>query len=240
MKKTFSLLAVAALFAAPAGAATLTWNFGAANVSATGAYTGGTPPTGVTVGSFSIGNTLGTVATPITNTSPSIGYTGASGGDNLGNAFRNGTLNTSTGGSGYFTLTITTTNLPNQDYLVLSDFDFGVRSTGTGAKSYTLRSSADNFATDIFTGVIVNDSTYTLKDNTFADFKVRASSGVEFRLYGYNGVGSPASNTVNTRIDDVKITITAVPEPATYGIILGGAVGLFAFARARSKRAALR
>src|SRR5687768_2476263 len=76
--------------------ATYTWNFtdgdGAFDVVTTTAIPG------LGVGNFTIGNTLGVVATPINSTSPSTGtgtYTGASGTNNIGNTVKTGVLDAS-------------------------------------------------------------------------------------------------------------------------------------------------
>lgn len=149
------------------------------------------------------GNNNGTT-TLLSNTSASTGYTGASGGNNAGAAARTGSLNTNTNGSAYFEFTIT----PNQGYKVeLTNISFGSRSTGTGPQTYTLRSSIDNYTTDIFTGTISNSGTWALTANSSAlNVLIDLNQSVTFRIYGHNGTGSPGANTANWRIDDLKLS----------------------------------
>jgi hypothetical protein len=224
-------LLVAAIFVAcvanSAYADIVYWNFGttAANAAPT-SETG--PIAGFSVGSFSVGNSLGTVTTPITSQTASNVYTGASAQMNLGNAFRTGGLNIST--SGYFTFSVNNTT---SDWLQISDFDFGMRSTGTGPTSFALRSSTDNYATDLLTGTAAGDSVWAFKNNSISSTSsvalIPASTIVTYRLYGYAGTGNAQSGTVNGKIDDVTATfIAAVPEAPAYlfGALVCGVFGI--------------
>ena len=170
-------------------------------------------PVNFSVGPFTIGNTLGTVSDPVNATSASSGYTGASGTGNIGNAVKTGALNPAT--SAFLSVIFTPTSGFS---LALSDFDFGTRSTATGAQGFALRSSVDGFATDLFSGTIANDSVWSFKDNTFGTFTTANSDPLELRLFLYGGAGSPASGTINTRLDDISINVTSnvapVPEPS--------------------------
>ena len=229
MKITSSLLfsvTLLALGASNAGAAVLSWNFGLNVSTETGAYTSGTAEN-FSVGSFSIGNSLGTVGDPITQSSTSSGYTGASGNNNIGNAFRIGALDTGSGGSGYYEITIT----PAAGYTIdLTNLDFGNRSTSTGPKAYALRTSLDSFASDVFTGTLLSDGVWTYKDNSVSLSSTTPGEAVTLRLYMYNGAGNPGNNTINGRIDDVTMTITAVPETSA---ALLGALGVLGMLRRR-------
>jgi len=141
--------------ASQAQSVTVGWNFTDLNA----VYDTGTP-TNFTVGNLSIANSFGTVGTPIAATSVSTGYAGATGGGNIGNAVNNAAFSTST--SPYTTVTFT----PASGYsLQITGCDFGLRSTATGATSYALYSSVDNYATPIFTGTNTANSTWTLKNN---------------------------------------------------------------------------
>jgi len=174
---------------------TATWNFTTATPSSG-------VPAGVTVGAVSQGNNNGTT-TMLTTTSPSSGYAGASGGNNAGAAARIGALNTNAGGSAYFEFTVTPTNGGSFSVTGLS---FGSRSTGTGPAAYVLRSSADNFTANIALGTLTANSIWTLYSNTALAFS--NSTATTFRLYGFNGTGSPTAGTANWRIDDLKATIS--------------------------------
>ena len=127
----FPVLAVVVslAFALPhsVAAQTVYWNFGTTNGVAT--PTSGVPA-GVSVGAVSQGNNNGTT-TLLSTTSPSSGYTGASGQFNAGAAARVGALNTAT--NAYFEFTVT----PQSNYeFTLTGISFGSRETGTGPKAY--------------------------------------------------------------------------------------------------------
>lgn len=175
------------------------WNFSDLNAT----YDTGTP-TNFTVGDMSIANSYGTVATPINATSASSGYTGASGGGNMGQAVNNATFSTSS--SPYYAVTFT----PASGYSVqVTNFDFGMRSTATGATSYALYSSADNYTTALMAGTSANTSTWALKTNAAFSTTGAVDAPVTLRLYVYNGASNAGSGTINTRIDDIAITVTA-------------------------------
>ncbi|MDR0231652.1 MAG: T9SS type A sorting domain-containing protein [Dysgonamonadaceae bacterium] len=179
------------------------WDFGtdAANPAPSGTIAN------LTVSDISIGNTLGTLATFISTGSASSGYMGASAQYNAGNAARAGALNTGASGSAYFEFTVT----PNAGYsIALSAMSFGTRSTNTGAAAYSLRSSVDNYATEITGGdIMVTGNPWTLKSNLDLTFETADNSPVTFRLYGYAGTGSPGSGTINWRIDDLSLILSA-------------------------------
>jgi len=183
------------------------WNFGTGTANA--GNSSGTPAN-FTVGNFGVGNTYGTVSSPINTSSASSGYTGASGFDNIGNAVNVGAL--STASSAYYSVTFT----PVAGYaLQITAFNFGMRSTSTGPQTYALYSSVDNFTTSIFTGTIGNNSTWTFKTSPTFTLNGSAGSAVTFRLYTYGGSGSPVSGTENNRMDDVAITVSSALPVAT-------------------------
>ncbi len=192
------------------GSSTIVWDF------QTTTPTSGVP-VDLTVGAIAQGNNNGTT-TLLTTTSASTGYTGASGNNNAGAAARVGALSTASGGSAYFEFTVT----PSAGRtLTLSEISFGARSTSTGPQAYSLRSSADNYASDIATGTIPATSTWTLKSNTGLNRSY--SFAVTFRIYGYNGSGSASASTANWRIDDLKLVVaTSATLPATPVITVAG------------------
>lgn len=162
---------------------------------------------------LSRGNNSGT-AVLISGTSPSAGYTGASGTNNAGAAAFGSTLDPNT--STYFEFTLT----PDAGFAVsATGFEFGSRATTTGPTLLTLRSSIDGFASDISIVSQTADSTWRLL--TMAPFSVTGdlSSPITFRLYGSGGTATTGT-TVNWRIDDLNFTATAVvPEPGTYMLL---------------------
>lgn len=183
------------------GQTNFTWNFG----TSTGVATPSGSLSELSVGAISIGNTNGTV-TMLSTTSASSGYTGSSGQFNAGNAARVGALVVGASGSAYFEFTVT----PASGYkFSLNSISFGTRSTSTAPQAYTLRSSVDSYATDIATGSITANSSWQLKTNAGLTFGTTDNSSVTFRLYGYNGSGSAGVNTINWRIDDLIISLTA-------------------------------
>jgi hypothetical protein len=142
-------------------------------------------------------------------------------------------LNTGSSGSGYFEFTVATDALTSA---TLDDFDFGSRSTGTGPQAFALRSSLDGYATDIFSVAVPSNSAWALRDNTFSQLAFGPSTTVTFRLFGYNGAGSPGSGTINGRIDDLTATfnLTAVPEPSALTLGIFTTVAGMTFRRRRS------
>jgi autotransporter-associated beta strand protein len=88
--------------------------------------------------------------------------------------------------------------------LTFTDLQFGNFSAASGPIAWSLRSSLDNFATDIATATFTNDSTWTLQ--TATPFSVSSGTAVTFRLFGYGGTGS--INTRNWQIDDMQLSYT--------------------------------
>jgi len=171
-----------------------TYNFSSGTASAI------TPTSKISVSPITSGNNNGTT-TLITNTSASSTYTGFSGTYNAGASARVGTLNTATSGSAYFQFTIT----PNIGNAVsITGINFGSRSTSTGPLAYSIRSSLDNYATNIATGTLTNTSAWALKLNS-VNISTAIGTAVTFRIYGYNGTGSNIANTANWRIDDISV-----------------------------------
>jgi hypothetical protein len=192
----------------------------------------GVPVPNLTVGPATIGNSLGTVSAPVNTSSPSSGYTGATGTGNIGNAVKLGTIDPAT--SSYFSIVFT----PDSGVAVsLSDLDFGTRSTSTGPQAYAIRTSIDNFATSLASGTIANDSTWAFKDNSFTAVTGLVSTPVEVRVYTFGGAGSPSNNTITSRLDDISIAVAATgtptPEPGSAAVVMG--LGLCAMGRRRRK-----
>jgi hypothetical protein len=159
-----------------------------------------TPTAKISISPITSGNNNGTT-TLITNTSASSTYTGASGTYNAGAAARVGALSTTTSGSAYFQFTITP-NVGNA--ITVTGINFGSRSTTTGPKSYSIKSSIDNYATNIATGTLTNTSAWALKLNN-VNISAGLGAPITFRIYGYNGTGSNIANTANWRIDDIAV-----------------------------------
>lgn len=190
------------------------YNFGVGSGSL--AASSGTP-VNFSIGSFSVANTVGSLGTNPNSTAPvSTGYAGASGAFNYDNAAPTGAFNNTS--SGYYSVTIT----PSPGFAVrVSDFDFGALSvTGTtGPVSYALRSSINSFGSDITSGSFTANSTWALNNNTFSAVTGAVGAAVTLRLYTY-GNTTVSSGVANINIDDVALTVAAVPEAsdcALYG-----------------------
>ena len=179
------------------------WNFITASPSATSSI--------VSVGDITQGNNNGT--TPLlTTTAASSGYTGASGGNNVGVAARSGVLNTAASGSAFFTFNIDGVGAS----FTLTGISFGSRSTSTGPQLYSIRTSLDNFATNIDTGFLLNNGAWMFKSRTGLNI---TGTSVAFRIYGSNGTGSAAANTANWRIDDLSLTFAVSGIDATQAMV---------------------
>lgn len=209
------------------GQTTYTWNFGTTAANAQPSSASGN--SNLTITDFTVGNSLGTVSTPIGNQTVSSGYAGASGAYNIGNATKTGALDPTT--SSYISFTVTPTG--GNTAVSLSNLSFGSRSTSTGPIAIALRSSTDGFAADITTTAVSASSAWTLQNPTLPTNSFTATSGqpIEFRFYGYGGGGNANNNTINWKIDDVTLTITPVPEPATVGLVGAAVLGGGAFVR---------
>lgn len=210
-KKLFKNVTASLLMLSTSMFSQVNWNFN------TAAPTASTVPANVAVSSMTIGNSLGT-ATMIASGVASSGYTGASGGNNAGNASRTGALNKNASGSAYFQFTVT----PSQDYYVsLNGISFGTRSTGTGPAAYTLFSNLDNYGSSIATGTMLANSAWSLRSNTGFTITSGVSTPIVFRLFGHSGSGSPGSNVSNWRIDDLTLTLsttTVCGSPNAYSV----------------------
>lgn len=179
------------------GSSTINWDFASANPSSAALP-------GLTVSALAQGNNNGSTVL-ITAVSVS-NNAGASGGNNAGAAARIGALNLTA--SAYFEFKLT----PAAGYkATLTGINFGSRETSTGPKAYAIRSSLDNFASNIVTGVLPASSVWTKYTPAIAPTSGNAGAEITYRIYGYNGIGSPASGTANWRIDDLNLLVSISP-----------------------------
>ena len=140
----------------------------------------------ITVSDLSQGNNSGTVSL-LNSSVQSSGYSGASGVNNANLNARIGSLNTAANGSGYFSFNVTA---PNSGNFLLNGISFGSYCTSTGPQSYIIRSSADNYLSNIDSGSLSNNSTWALKSKTGINF---SGSNTTFRIYGFNGAGDTST-----------------------------------------------
>jgi DNA/RNA endonuclease G (NUC1) len=192
----------AALTVAVAPQSIVTWDFTTADP------TSGVP-TGVTGGTVTQINNNGTTIM-LTTTSASSGYAGATGTNNAGAAARVGALNPGASGSAYFEFTLTP---PAGQQLVATTLGFGSRSTSTGPQAFSVFTSADSFTTAVASGALANDSGWRLTSPVLTKVSAAAGTATTFRIFGYNGAGSPAASTANWRIDDLKLGISLAIAP---------------------------
>lgn len=217
MKKKFTVLFVAALLASTFSMAqnfTALYDFD--SVKTTSGLIDPTPlpiVTNVTFGSFTA---VGTPANP--NATGRFSYTnwptGANNGINVYDSLT-GTIDTAQ----YYEVTI----MPNSGYSIdLSSITFGVQRSGSGIRTYAVRSSADNYASnltpviapananlDIYPGGIFfwnTDATTSNQNGSGISLSgpgfTNLTSAVTFRFYGWNAEGSGGTFS----IDNVTIS----------------------------------
>jgi hypothetical protein len=172
------------------------YNFTADNAIATGVAAK------LSIATLIQGNNNGTTAL-VTKKNPSSGYKGSSGTYNAEAAARTGALSIKTNGSAYFQFTLTPTA---GNVVTLTGISFGAFSTSTGPVSYALRSSLDNYASNITTGTIANTSAWALKTKNGFTVTSAAGTAITFRIYGYGGTGTVVAGTANFHIDDLILT----------------------------------
>lgn len=165
--------------------------------------------------------------------SPSTGgtsplYTAGSGGAYFSASAWTG----SSPGTNYFQFTIT----PDAGYLFsTTSISFGYRSTATGPIAFSIRSSADAYASSLASGTLTNTSAW-FSSGSLSTSLSNLTTATTFRIYG-----SGASAGGGTfRVDDVTLNGTSglapIPEPSTFAVILGAlALAGVALQRRRNK-----
>ena len=148
------------------------------------------------------------------------------------NGFATGaTLNTSN--NDYYTFTITA----NTGYQIdFSNFTFNGQRGGFGPTSLVLRSSVDNYATNIGSVITTSSSgtNYTI-DLSGTDFQ--NVTDITFRLYGYNAGAVGQYSVNNYQINGTVEPVVAVPEPQSLSLVGVGSVLMFGFLRRTRKEA---
>ncbi len=193
MKQLFTFVSVCLFLQAQSQ---ITWDM------STSVVTSGVPA-GYTVSNISQGNNNGTT-TLITGASASIGYAGASGGNNAGAATFTGLLNIAT--STYFEFTITP---PATTACFLNAIQFGSRSTASGPQNLSIRTSLDSYASNIAAVPVSNNSTWTLLAPAVLPINGGYGASITVRIYGSDGTGMVAINSANWRIDDLQVTVSS-------------------------------
>ena len=183
------------------GQSTITWNFGTSTGSAT---PNPVSVTNLSISDLSIGNPYGSF-TMLNNGSPSSGYTGASGDFNAGHVAQTGVLPWE---RAYYEFTLTPE--PGST-LILSSISFGTKSEGTGPQAYLIRTSQNDYETDIASGSIT-PAGWQLKSHTLNFTGASEGTPVTFRIYGTDGAGEVIPGMINWRIDDLVIQAGVIPS----------------------------
>lgn len=196
----------------------VTWTFSNAGAADSLPVGGANVINGLTISRMTPGNSNG-ISTFLSTTSVSSGYSGASGTFNAGISSRNGGFDKDT--SSYFSFTLT----PNANKRVkLDSINFGNRSTGSGPNRLIVRSSLDNYSSNVAfdSAVAVSSSPWYFKRPVTTPVTSGYSAPVTFRIYGYNGSGA-TSGTVNWRIDDVTLSlfVESCSNPVDAGTVSG-------------------
>lgn len=111
----------------------------------------------------------------------------------------------------------------------LSNFSFNVWSTSSGAQNAAVRSSVDGFSSDLASIALTrsanNRPVVDLSGGSFDNL----DSSVEFRIYLWGSTGYQVayfSDGTGTNAIAVDGTVSAIPEPATLGMLGVAVVGL--------------
>lgn len=106
---------------------------------------------------------------------------------------------------------------------------FNIRRSTSGPTNFVVRSSVDNFASDLSTFVAVANSTYSSAIN------LSGQTGVTIRLYGYGATAGTGSANLGGTGNDLVLegTMAVVPEPGT---LAGLSLGLLALYGARRRK----
>jgi hypothetical protein len=133
--------------------------------------------------------------------------------------------------------------------LNVDSISFSERRSATGIKTISVRSSLDNFASDLFTTTVLDDTLTRRQSVTLGSAFDALTSAVTFRIYGYNAEAAGGSwrlgvstttgeNTGNFPANlVVDGSITAVPEPGTLTLLGLGALSLLPLGRRQRQSA---
>jgi len=171
-----------------------------------------TTPTILTGSNFQVsevspGNNFGNTQFLNSFSNSSGAYPGASGEQNAAFAARTGPLEKGSNGSAYLSFSL----IAAPGYkLSLTTIQLAIRSTTTGPQNCSLYSNADAFNAPILSQSILPSGVWQYVQLPLTGLQPKSS--LEFRLYGYNGVGIAAINIANWRLDDLRIDGTVMPE----------------------------
>ena len=143
----------------------------------------------------------------LSEASASLGYAGASGNLNASLASKAGPLQKEASGSAYIEFSV----VPSPGYrFIIKSISFGVRSTQTGPQQWGVCQQDDQFASPLALGPLQNSSVWSWVAAEGLNYS--AAKTINFRIYGFDGVGSPAINVANWRLDDLNVHVQVVPD----------------------------
>lgn len=203
---------LATLLVNPPPPSTVFWDFGAAATPTADPSSGLSAD--ITGGTMTANNNLGTPPFLSTTSASPASLTGAT---NAGAAARTGALNQAAGGSAYFEFTLSPSAGKR---LLATGLSFGSRSTGTGPQAYGVYTSLDGYTSAVATGTLANNSNWALVTTAFSAVTGTTGAPITFRIYGYNGTGSPGASVANWRIDAVSLTLSAVFPPPVAPVVI--------------------
>lgn len=132
-------------------------------------------------------------------------------------------------GTNYFEFTLT----PAAGYgFTVESVAFAYRATSSGPTSFAVRSSIDNFGSDLANGTFTADSSWYSTESLPLELAPQ-DEATTFRLYA----SGASSNLGTLRIDDLALAgnVSAIPEPSTWGGMVGACALALALWRKRSR-----
>lgn len=126
------------------------------------------------------------------------------------------TTSTSLDANDYFEFTIT----PSSGYqLSLTSLTLDERRSLTGIRSWAVRSSSNNFGSDLGNFSVPDNDLTRTGQSTSLNSLTDITTALTFRIYGYSSEAGGGT----WRIDNVTLngSISAIPEPSTYAVIFG-------------------
>lgn len=93
-------------------------------------------------------------------------------------------------------------------------------SSGTQLNNYTLGGAYGGFDIGNFNTTAITTFTAIAGNSPFVTYSLAFTSGNAGTL-GFN-IGSSSADNIGPLLDSVKLDVSAVPEPATWGLMIGG------------------
>jgi len=203
------------------------WSFGSsgnASAAATSSSYAGVPASGCLADTGNVCCTFtsasGYTTLYFTTNFPSSTYPGASGEPTMRNNAKTGGFNAST--STYFSFTVTPTVSTTVE---IKEIHFAGLKNATGPGSYTIRTSADGYASSVGTGTLSTSYGSSKKSHTGLSIQGTAGVPITVRIYTHNPVVTATGG--NVFIDDVVIyydAITVIPTTITTGSISSSSI----------------